>query len=133
MVRDLLARHRGREVKTTGDGFLATFDGTGRGLRCAAEIVRGAQGIGLELRAGVHAGEVELRGSDIAGLAVTIASRVCDLAGSGEVLVTKTVTDLVVGSGIEFVDRGERELKGVPGSWRLFGVKNLGQGANTAS
>ncbi len=133
LVRDLLARHRGREVKTTGDGFLATFDGTSRGLRCAAEIVKdAAHGLGLELRAGVHTGEVELRGRDIAGLAVTIASRVCDLAGPDEVLVTKTVTDLVVGSGMEFVDRGERELKGVPGQWRLFGVKNLGHGTNTA-
>jgi class 3 adenylate cyclase len=110
-------------VKTIGDGFLATFDGTGRGLRCAAEIVKGAKGIGLELRAGVHAGEVELRGSDIAGLTVTIASRVCDLAGPGEVLVTRTVTDLVVGSDIEFQDRGERELKGVPGAWHLCAVK----------
>jgi class 3 adenylate cyclase len=132
IVRDLLARHRGREVKTTGDGFLATFDGTGRGLRCAAEIVKGAKGIGLELRAGVHTGEVELRGSDIAGLAVTIASRLCNLAAPGEVLVTKTVTDHLVGSGIGFEDRGEHELKGVPGSWRLFVVKNLGHGANTA-
>jgi pimeloyl-ACP methyl ester carboxylesterase len=130
LVRDLLARHRGREVKTIGDGFLATFDGTGRGLRCAAEIVQGAHGLGFELRAGVHTGEVELRGSDIAGLAVTIASRVCDLADPGEVLVTRTVTDQIVGSGIEFVDRGERELKGVPGNWSLFGMKNLGK--NTA-
>jgi class 3 adenylate cyclase/pimeloyl-ACP methyl ester carboxylesterase len=130
LIRDLLVRHRGREVKTIGDGFLATFDGTGRGLRCAAEIVKSAQGIGLELRAGVHTGEVELRGSDIAGLAVTIASRVCDLAGPGEVLVTRTVTDHVVASGIEFDDRGEHQLKGVPGNWRLFGVKNLDK--NTA-
>jgi class 3 adenylate cyclase len=132
LVRDLLVRHRGREVKTIGDGFLATFDGTGRGLRCAAEIVKSAKGIGLELRAGVHTGEVELRGSDIAGLAVTIASRVCDLAGPGEVLVTRTVTDQVVGSDIGFDDRGEHELKGVPGSWRLFSVNNLGHGASTA-
>jgi class 3 adenylate cyclase/pimeloyl-ACP methyl ester carboxylesterase len=132
LVRDLLARHRGREVKTIGDGFLATFDGTGRGLRCAAEIVKGAQGLGLELKAGVHTGEVELRGSDIAGLAVTIASRVCDLAGPGEVLVTRTVTDQVVGSDIEFDDRDEHELKGVPGTWRLFSVKNLGHRSNAA-
>jgi class 3 adenylate cyclase/pimeloyl-ACP methyl ester carboxylesterase len=132
LVRDLLARHRGREVKTIGDGFLATFDGTGKGLRCAAEIVGVAQGIGLHLRAGVHTGEVELRGNDIAGLAVTIASRVCNLAEPGEVLVTKTVTDHLVGSDIEFDDRGEHELKGVPGNWRLFGVKNLGNGPNTA-
>jgi class 3 adenylate cyclase len=126
MVRKVLARHGGREVKTTGDGFLAIFDGTGRGLRCAAEIVKGAKALGLELRAGVHTGEVELRGSDIAGLAVTIASRVCDLAGPDDVLVTGTVTDLMVGSGIEFEERGERELKGVPGKWRLFGAKNVG-------
>jgi class 3 adenylate cyclase len=125
-VREMLARHRGREVKTTGDGFLATFDGTGRGLRCSAEIVKGARDIGVELRAGVHTGEVESRGSDISGLAVTIASRVCDLAEPGEVLVTRTVTDQVVGSGIDFEDRGERELKGVPGTWRLFAVMNLG-------
>jgi class 3 adenylate cyclase len=130
LVRDLLARHRGREVKTIGDGFLATFDGTGRGLRCATEIVQGAKGIGLDLRAGVHTGEVWLRGSDIAGLAVTIASRVCDLAGPGEVLVTKTVTDQVVGSNIEFDDRGEHELKGVPGNWRLLVAKHVGK--NTA-
>ncbi len=132
LVRDLLVRHRGREVKTIGDGFLATFDGTGRGLRCAAEIVKGAHGLGLELRAGVHTGEVELRGSDIAGLAVTIASRVCDLAGLGEVLVTRTVTDQVVGSNIEFNNRGKHELKGVPGTWRLFGVKNLGNRTDAA-
>jgi class 3 adenylate cyclase len=132
LVRDLLARHRGREVKTTGDGFLATFDGTGRGLRCAADIVKGAQGIGLDLRAGVHTGEVERRGSDVAGLTVTIASRVCDLAGPGEVLVTRTVTDHVVGSDIGFDDQGKHELKGVPGSWRLFSVKNLGHSASTA-
>jgi class 3 adenylate cyclase len=132
LVRDLLARHRGREVKTIGDGFLATFDGTARGLRCAAEIVKGAEGVGLLLRAGVHAGEVELRGSDIAGLTVTIASRVCDLAGPGEVLVTRTVTDHVVGSDIGFDNRGKHKLKGVPGSWQLFSVKNLGHGAGTA-
>ena len=122
MVREMLARHRGREVKTTGDGFLATFDGTGRGLRCATEIVEATQGIGLELRAGVHTGDVEPRGSDIAGLAVSIASRICDLAGPGEVLVTKTVTDLVVGSGIVFEDRGDHHLKGVPGTWRMYAV-----------
>jgi class 3 adenylate cyclase/pimeloyl-ACP methyl ester carboxylesterase len=120
MVRAALSRHRGREVKTTGDGFLATFDATGRALRCAADILAGAKDIRLELRAGVHTGEVEVRGDDIAGLAVTIAKRVCDLAGPGEVLVTRTVTDHVVGSGIEFEDRGDHELKGVPGSWRLF-------------
>jgi class 3 adenylate cyclase len=120
MVRAVLGRHRGHEVKTTGDGFLATFDGTGRALRCAAEILAGAKDIGLELRAGVHTGEVEARGDDIAGLAVTIAKRVCDLAGPDQVLVTRTVADLVVGSRIAFVDRGEHQLKGVPGTWKLY-------------
>jgi class 3 adenylate cyclase len=122
MIRGALSRHRGREIKTTGDGFLATFDATGRALRCAADVVAGAKDIGLDLRAGVHTGEVEIRGDDIAGLAVTIAKRVCDLAGPDEVLVSRTVTDLVAGSGVAFEDRGEHELKGVPGVWRLFAV-----------
>ena len=133
MVRTALHRYRGHEVKTTGDGFLATFDATGRALRCAAEIVAAAKDIGLDLRAGVHTGEVEVRGEDLGGLAVTIAKRVCDLAGPREVLVTRTVTDQVVATGIEFDDQGERELRGVPGHWRLFGVKVPGLGANTAS
>jgi class 3 adenylate cyclase len=120
MVRAALSRHRGHEVKTTGDGFLATFDATGRALRCATEILAGAKGLGLELRAGVHTGEVEVRGDDIAGLAVTIAKRVCDLAGPGEVLVSGAIPPVVVGSGIDFVDRGEHQLKGVPGTWRLY-------------
>jgi len=123
MVRAALSRHRGHEVKTTGDGFLATFDATGRALRCATDVLAAANDIGLELRAGVHTGEVELRGDDIAGLAVTIAKRVCDLAGRGDVLVTRTVIDLIVGSGIDFEDRGDHELKGVPGTWRLFSVE----------
>jgi class 3 adenylate cyclase len=89
-------------------------------LRCAADILAGAKDIGLDLRAGVHTGEVEVRGVDIAGLTVTIAKRVCDLAGPGQVLVSRTVADAVAGSGIEFVDRGEYELKGVLGSWRLY-------------
>jgi class 3 adenylate cyclase len=122
MVRAALSRHRGHEVKTTGDGFLATFHATGRALRCAAEILAGAKDIGLELRAGVHTGEVEVRGDDIAGLAVTIAKRVCDLAGAGEVLASHAVQAVVAGSGIDFVNRGEHELKGVPGTWRLHAV-----------
>jgi class 3 adenylate cyclase len=122
MVRAALSRHRGREVKTTGDGFLATFDATGRAWRCAADILAGAKDIGLELRAGVHTGEVEVRGDDIAGLAVTIAKRVCDLAGRGEVLASHGVEAAVAGSGIKFEDRGEHQLKGVPGSWRLYKV-----------
>jgi class 3 adenylate cyclase len=123
MIRAALARHRGHEVKTTGDGFLATFDATGRALRCAADILAGARDLGLELRAGVHTGEIEVRGDDIAGLAVTIAKRVCDLAGPGEVLVSETVKGHMVGVGVEFKDRGEHQLKGVPGSWRLFSVE----------
>ena len=109
-------------MKTTGDGFLATFDATGRALRCAAHILAGARDIGLELRAGVHTGEVEVRGDDIAGMAVTIAKRVCDLAGPGQILVSETVRGQVVGAGIEFEDRGEQQLKGVPGTWRLYAV-----------
>ena len=123
MVRDVLARHRGREVKTTGDGFLVTFDTAGRALRCATEILATARGLGLELRAGVHTGEVEMRGDDIGGLAVSIAKRVCDLAVPGELLVTETVRSVMVGSGVEFLDRGTHELKGVPGSWRLYALE----------
>lgn len=119
MVRSALVRHRGHEVKTMGDGFLVTFDATGRALRCAEEILAGAKDMGLELRAGVHTGEVEVRGDDIAGLAVTIAKRVCDLAGPGQVLVSETVRTNMVGSGIEFNSHGSHELKGVPGTWPL--------------
>jgi class 3 adenylate cyclase len=110
-------------VKTTGDGFLATFDATGKALRCIAEILSDAINMGLDLRAGVHTGEVEVRGADIAGLAVTIAKRVCDLAGSGQVLVSDTVRSNMVGAGSRFNDQGEHELKGVPGTWRLFSVE----------
>jgi class 3 adenylate cyclase len=121
MVRAALSRHRGHEVKTTGDGFLATFDATGRALHCAADIVTAAKDdFGLDLRAGVHTGEVEVRGDDLGGLAVTIAKRVCDLAGPGEVLVSETVRSLMVGSGVEFEGRGDYVLKGVPGTWPLY-------------
>jgi class 3 adenylate cyclase len=123
MVRAALSRYRGHEVKTTGDGFLATFDATGRALRCTGEILAGAKDLGLELRAGVHTGELEVRGDDIAGLAVTIAKRVCDLARPGEVLVSHTAAGVVAGSSIKFTDRGEQELKGVPGVWRLFSAE----------
>jgi class 3 adenylate cyclase len=122
-VRDILARHRGREVKTTGDGFLVTFDSIGRALRCAGEVLLGAKGVGLDLRAGVHVGDVEVRGEDLAGMSVTIAKRVCDFAGSGEVFVSGAVPPLVTGAGFEFDDRGEHELKGVPGSWMLYAVR----------
>jgi class 3 adenylate cyclase len=123
MVRAALSRHQGHEIKTTGDGFLATFDATGRALRSAADILAGAKDIGLDLRAGVHTGEVEVRGEDIAGLAVTIAKRVCDLAAPGQLLVSETVRGHMVGAGIQFREEGELELKGVPGTWRLFSVE----------
>jgi class 3 adenylate cyclase len=118
-----LGRHRGRVVKKMGDGLLATFDGPARAIQCATAIRDGAlAGYELEVRSGVHTGEIELLGNDIGGLAVHIGARVGAVAGAGEVLVSNTVKDLVVGSGIEFEDRGERELKGVPGSWRLWAV-----------
>ena len=120
LVREELGRYRGREIDTAGDGFLATFDGPARAVRCATAIVGAMPGIGLEVRAGVHTGEVELMGADVGGIAVHIGARVAALAGPGEVLVSGTVRDLVAGSGIEFADRGEAALKGVPGLWRLF-------------
>jgi class 3 adenylate cyclase len=118
-----VARHGGRLVKMTGDGILATFDGPARSVRCARAICDGAQALGIEVRAGVHTGEVELRGDDIAGLGVHIASRIEVLAQPGEVLVSRTVTDLVAGSGLDFDDRGEHDLKGVPGRWQLFAAR----------
>ena len=120
LVRRHLARHQGREIKTIGDGFLATFDGPARGVRCATEIAEEVRRLGIEIRAGLHTGECELVGDDVAGMAVNIGARVSALAGAGEVLVSGTVKDLVVGSGLEFADRGEHELKGVPGAWRLY-------------
>lgn len=122
MVRRQLTRFRGTEVKTTGDGFLASFDGPNRAIQCACAMIDGAQQLGMQVRAGLHTGEVELRGDDIAGIAVHIGSRVAALAGPGEVLVSRTVTDLVAGAGIVFADRGEHTLKGVPGPWQLFAV-----------
>jgi len=122
MVRAVLARHRGREVKTLGDGFLITFDATGRALRCAAEILAGARDLELELRAGVHTGEIEMRGDDIAGLAVAIAKRVCDTAGPGQILVSEAVRSNVVGTDSAFDEHGDHELKGVPGTWRLYSL-----------
>jgi class 3 adenylate cyclase len=115
-----IERHGGRLVKTTGDGILATFDGPARSVRCARAISDGVRALGLELRAGVHTGEVELRGDDIAGIGVNIAARIEALAEPGEVLVSRTVTELVAGSGLQFDDRGEHDLKGVPGRWQLF-------------
>ncbi len=118
-----LRRFRGRPVKTMGDGFLATFDGPARAIRCATAIRDTALSqFGLEVRSGLHTGEIEVIGDDVGGIAVHIGARVGSSAGPGEVLVSGTVKDLVVGSGIAFEDRGERELKGVPGTWRLFAV-----------
>ena len=119
VIREVV-RHGGRLVKTTGDGILATFDGPARSVRCAQAISEGVRTLGVEVRAGVHTGEVELRGRDVSGLGVNIASRIEALAGPNEVLVSRTVTDLVAGSGLEFTDRGQHDLKGVPGSWQLF-------------
>lgn len=118
-----VVRHGGRLVKTTGDGVLATFDGPARSVRCAQALSDGAQALGIVLRVGVHTGEVELRGDDIAGLGVNIASRIESLAQPGEILVSRTVTDLVAGSGLDFDDRGEHDLKGVPGRWQLFAAR----------
>ncbi len=117
-----IARHRGRLVKTTGDGLLATFDGPARAITCAQEIALGAKPLGLDIRAGLHTGEVELRGDDITGLGVVIARRVCDLAARDELLASRTVKDLVIGSGISFADRGVHALKGVPDDWQLYAV-----------
>jgi class 3 adenylate cyclase len=122
MVRRQLERFRGREIKTMGDGFLAVFDGPARAIQCGSAIRDGAKQMGIDVRVGLHAGEVELRGDDIGGMTVNIGSRVAALAEGGQILVSRTVVDLVVGSCIEFEDRGEHDLKGVPGSWRLFAV-----------
>jgi class 3 adenylate cyclase len=121
-VRRQLEAFRGREVKTTGDGFLATFDGPARAIRCGCAIRAAAAELGLDVRVGLHTGEVEVRGDDIGGVAVHIGQRVSALARPSEIVVSSTVKDLVAGSGIEFADRGEHELKGVPGMWRLFAV-----------
>jgi pimeloyl-ACP methyl ester carboxylesterase len=122
VVRKELERHRGREVNTRGDDFLAMFDGPGRAIACAHAIASAARPLEIEVRAGLHTGEVELQGDDIAGIAVHIGARVAGLANANEVLVTSTVRDLVIGSGIEFATRGAHELKGVPGEWNVLEV-----------
>ena len=122
LVRREVERHRGRCVKSTGDGVLATFDGPARAIRAAESIGEGVRRLGVDIRAGLHTGEVELMGDDMGGLAVHIGARVMAQAEAGEVLVSSTVKDLVVGSGIDFSERGSHELKGVPGEWRLFAV-----------
>lgn len=123
IVRRALGRYRGREVHTAGDGFMATFDGPARAVRCARYIADEVANLGLHVRAGLHTGEVELAGSDIGGIAVHIGRRVSDLARPGEVLVSRTLVDLVAGSGLSFADRGAHSLKGVPGEWRLYAVE----------
>jgi class 3 adenylate cyclase/pimeloyl-ACP methyl ester carboxylesterase len=122
VVRAQLNRFRGREVNTAGDGFLAMFDGPQRAIRCAMAIRDAVQALGIEVRAGLHTGECEVRGDDIGGIGVHIGARVSALAGPNEVLVSSTLRDLVIGSGLEFEERGAHELKGVPGEWHLFAV-----------
>jgi class 3 adenylate cyclase/pimeloyl-ACP methyl ester carboxylesterase len=120
LVEAEVERFRGRVVTSTGDGALATFDGPGRAIRCACAISDAVRSLGIDVRAGLHSGEIEVIGDDVAGMAVHIGARVSALAGAGEVFVSSTVKDLVAGAGIEFEDRGEHELKGVPGSWKLY-------------
>jgi class 3 adenylate cyclase len=120
VVREELDRFRGRAVKTTGDGFLVTFDGPARAIECARAIAGAVRPLGIEVRAGLHTGECEIRGDDIAGITVNIGARISALAGAGEVLVSGTVKDLVVGSDIAFEERGTHPLKGVPGEWSVF-------------
>ncbi len=120
IVRRALSDHRGREVDTAGDGFLATFDGPARAVRCAFSIHEATRSLGLAVRAGVHTGEVELGEGRVTGIAVHIGARVAALGGAGETLVSSTVKDLVSGSGLRFEDRGLKALKGVPGEWQLY-------------
>lgn len=123
LVRRNIARFRGREIMTTGDGFFAAFDGPARAVRCACAIVDEIRPLGIEVRAGLHTGECEVMGDEFGGIAVHIGARVASLAGPSEVLVSRTVKDLVAGSGLRFRDRGSPALKGVPGEWRLFAVE----------
>lgn len=126
MVRKNLAEFRGREIDTAGDGFLTSFDGPARGVRCAAAIIHGARGLGLDIRAGLHTGECEVMGEKLSGLAVHIGARVAAIASAGQVVVSSTVKDLVAGSGLRFSDRGSHVLKGVPGEWRVFALDGNG-------
>ena len=123
VTSELVTRFRGRVIKSTGDGSLATFDGPARAVRCAAAIRDATRGFGLVIRSGLHTGEVELRGDDVGGVAVHVAARVESLATPGEVLVSQMVKDLTIGSGIDYRDRGEHELKGMPGNWRVYGAQ----------
>jgi class 3 adenylate cyclase len=124
IVRERLDRFRGREIKTLGDGFVATFDRPAGAIRCAQEIVEQVIALGLSVRCGLHTGECELLDDDVGGIAVHISARVNALARGGEVLVSSTVKDLVVGSDLDFDDRGTHKLRGVPGEWRLYAVRN---------
>ena len=122
IVRALLNRYRGTEMDTAGDGFFATFDGPARAIRCALAISKAVKSLNVQVRAGIHTGEVEKLEDKVGGIAVTIGARICGLAGPSEVLASRTVRDLVAGSGLAFADRGEHELKGLPGAWQLFSV-----------
>jgi DNA-binding NarL/FixJ family response regulator len=125
LVRTQLGAHGGREIKTTGDGFLALFDAPARAIRCAVAIREGLRAAGVDVRIGLHSGEVEMRGDDVGGIAVNIGARVAASGSAGDVLVSSTVRDLVAGSRIVFADRGEHALKGVPDRWRLFAVDDV--------
>ena len=122
-VRGVIARWRGREMDTAGDGFFAAFDGPARAIRCAQTIVAGVRSLGIEVRAGLHTGECDITDGKVAGITVAIGARIASLAAPSEVLVSRTVRDLVAGSGLAFEDRGEHALKGVPGDWQLYAVR----------
>jgi class 3 adenylate cyclase len=122
-MKRLVGEYRGRVVKSTGDGVLATFDGPARAVRCAAEMIDAAGQQGITVRAGLHTGEIELRPTDVVGIAVHTANRIAALAGASEILVSRTVVDLTAGSGLQFQSRGEHQLKGVPGQWPVFAAQ----------
>jgi class 3 adenylate cyclase len=124
MAKEAIEKHRGTLIKSTGDGILATFDGPGRAVRCALAFRNTLEQIGLDLRAGLHTGEIEIRGQDIGGIAVHAAARVMGQSNANEVLVSRVVTDLVAGAGLKFSDRGSCELKGLPGRWDLFAASS---------
>jgi class 3 adenylate cyclase len=127
IVRREVESHRGKVVKMTGDGVLATFDGPGRAIDCACSLQSELAAIGVDIRVGLHAGEIEVRDGDVGGMAVHIAARICRLAGAAEILVSPTLPGLVAGAGFEFVERAEHELKGVPGKWRLYALDRTSQ------
>jgi class 3 adenylate cyclase len=126
MVRNEVHRYNGQIVKNTGDGFLATFDGPTRAIKCAWEVTRSSTGLGIEVRVGIHTGECIVGPTDVSGIAIHLASRVVGEASPGEVLVTSTVRDLVYGSGVSFTDRGEHQLKGIDEKKHLYSVTNTG-------